>query len=137
MAVTIRRNDVRASNLLLVNFILGLVAEVYQFKHAFSSHFLGTLVFLAFNLLPGLVFVWLIRQGYHWAKVYFIFLFLVGLAVYAPKLLGQQLPISTILITLACAIPQAWAVLILLKDLFRKPKAGDAGVAEGGHNRGN
>lgn len=140
MAVTIRDNDVKASNLLLVSLIIGAVAQVLQFTPAFSSHFFGTLIFLAFNLLPGLAMIWLIRQGYHWAKVFFLFLVLIGLASFVPKLFGQKVPICTILITLACAIPQAWAVLILLKDLLRRPVARDApdvGVAEDGHNRVN
>ncbi|WP_100335123.1 hypothetical protein [Hymenobacter chitinivorans] len=133
MGVTIRKNDVKASNLLLVSLVLGTVGQAVQFTPAFSSRFFGTLVFMIFNLLPGLAFAWLIRQGYHWAKIFFLFLVIVGVFFYLPKLLEQKDPF-TILVIGACAVPQVWMVFILLRDLLRKPESPDAGAARGGRN---
>jgi hypothetical protein len=120
MAVTIRANDVKASNLIFVGLAVSLTSILlYPPKNPTRlGHFsMNTILGLTFLLLVA--WAWGIQKGIRWVKVLFCIMTALGILLYLKKL-PQHEPIGYTILTVIGYTINVWALLIF-KDLLQKP----------------
>jgi sulfite exporter TauE/SafE len=139
MAVTIPKNDRRAVWYFLIGLVLGALTEVlYPTAHHSIRFSLGYLIGVLLMAIPISLVCWAIWRGHYWAKVLLIAATMYGVVkplFYFSELQVPELTPRLALLALTL-IPRLGAVVILSRDLLRRPVAREAEVAAG-HNRPN
>ncbi|WBO86285.1 hypothetical protein [Hymenobacter yonginensis] len=126
MAVTIRKNDVKASNLILLLVALtGLRALVGAATGQSSPYFTHWMVGGVYVLTLGLyVAIGLgVRAGKRWVKIAFLLYSLLNFYfITLPPLRLSALTVEELLRLLAQAL-HIWAFFLVARDLLRRPVA--------------
>jgi hypothetical protein len=128
MAVTIRKNDVRAANLILLSLTLSVIGQVLHPPRLHSTIPLTRISFYAAQTIPLLAafaFSAGIRAGHRWVKITYTFLLASGLIVVARHFKAYlDEPFNQLIFHLATIALRVWAIVIMLKDLLtRQPAA--------------
>ena len=122
MAVTIRENDVKAANLIFISLAFSLTSILlYPPNTAFRFLYLNAL--LGFTFLLTVAWAWGIRKGVRWIKVLFCILTPLGILFYIARISTRHDPTGYTLLTLITYVLNVWALIIIFKDLIRKPSA--------------
>jgi hypothetical protein len=120
MAVTIRKNDIRAAVLYFLSFAIHILA-IFIYQPAVISGqllFWGPLVFtlaVYFALSAG---VW---AGYRWVKILIVMVVAWQVAMYLPGISGTNNPRGAIALEILAIALEVWAAIIVLKDLLTRP----------------
>jgi len=119
MAVTIRENDVKASNLFFLCLALSLLSFCFHlFKLTFPTSTIFFILAIHFQLAAIAVGV---RAGQPWAKVVLVLIALIGIGTQLRTISG----LSTIDMAFALLfnLLYTWSAGIVVKDLFTRRSA--------------
>lgn len=108
--IAIHENNLKASNLMFLSVVLGLINFSLSDEITIKSEISATIVSISFLIFLAL----LIRRGYNGVKYVLATLFVVGLIFYIPYLIYdiQNSPINAI-ISICQSITQITAILLL------------------------
>jgi len=120
MAVTIRKNDVRAAGLYLLGFAVRTLAILLYLPTSSRSPQLywGPLVFTLAVYVALSAGVW---AGYRWVKILLVASVVWQAVMYLPKLSSN--PLGASLLELLALGLEVLAAVIILKDLFTSTPA--------------
>jgi len=130
MAVTNRRNDVRAAVLYFLSFLVHSLNIVLYPGTAVPERFIfvGALVFTFVVCLAISAGIW---AGYRWVKILFSALTIWETVSYLQKLPTISNPPGDKLLSLLALVLQVGALILVLKDLLAsQPAAADVGDAQ-------
>lgn len=138
MAVTIRENDVKASNLIFLHVALvalrSLIWEAMGHSSPYYAHWAVATVYL-FTLASHVAIGLGVRAGKRWVKIVFLLYSLINFSfITLPPLRASELTLELLLATLG-NILHICAFFLVARDLLRRSVAEEAGVAGRGYNR--
>lgn len=133
MAVTIRENDVKASNLFFVSLGIGTLVTLLSVAYSDRPTYLSLHPGIAlFSLIGGTLFCVAmalgVRAGHHRVKIFFVIYCLLALVLNLFGLTTSAKPLSVKLLEFLSPILYSWAAVIVARDLLRPPAAGEAEV---------
>ncbi|RSK33052.1 hypothetical protein [Hymenobacter metallilatus] len=135
MAVTIPTNDRKAANLYLLSVVVAFLSFFLYRKPFHTTPYLSQNMFnfsviTSFLLMAGLS--WPVRAGRRWAKIVLLLLCVPSNLFYLVSLPSVVAPWPQTALNLLSAALQLVSIVIIARDLLRRPVAGEAGVAVGG-----
>lgn len=133
MAVTIRKNDIRASNLLILAYSLVALSFFFRIPPSYGQlrgtiHDLVIASGLAIALLVGMVIG--IRRGIFLVKVIFLLLTACDVVAYIVDFSFAGGIATTTVVSLLSTILKVWAATIIARDLLTpRPPADEARIS--------
>jgi hypothetical protein len=112
MPITIRKQDVRASNLIFASILLAAIT-VLLYPSLLNPHALVSATIVSGVIRAGLAFK--IRAGYSWVRILFLLYTIPYIGLYLMNIGAFDEPMGRMIIQLLDMILHAWAAVIIVK----------------------
>jgi hypothetical protein len=121
MPITIRKQDVKASNLIFVSLGVSIIQILLYrpYNHFDEPNVLRWLLFSLIGWLTiKVVLAFGIRAGYGWVRILFVLFTVPAIVLGVKDIVTHQEPITKVILPLIAMALQAWAAGIIVKTQF-------------------